>query len=65
MKAALIALTALALVVAAPAAVQAQDPCPSDCAPPEPCGWGPDLRKDPDGWVLFYVDCVEDEILLP
>ncbi len=68
MKTPLVALAALALLASAPGVVEAQDPCPSHCEPPEPCGWPPDLRKYPVQWAEFWVDCVGEQtggIVLP
>ena len=55
----LLTLGLLALPAAAPVAV-AQDPCPSSCTPPEPCGWAPDIRKYPTQWAGWAVGCAEE-----
>ena len=57
MRPVLLLLAAVALVASAPGLVQAQDPCPNHCTPPEPCGWPPDLRKYPVQWAQFWVGC--------
>lgn len=62
MKATLLVFAAIALIAAGPGLATAADPCPSNCAPPEPCGWAPDVRKDPTGFVAHYVRCAEDQL---
>lgn len=57
MKALLLALVLLAAPVAIAPVAAAEGPCPSNCTPPEPCGWAPDPRKDPMGYVEFWTDC--------
>jgi hypothetical protein len=49
----LLGLAALAFVPATALA----DPCPSNCTPPVPCGWAPDIRKDPVGWAEWAAEC--------
>lgn len=64
MRTTLLLVAALALVAFTPTIAAADpNPCPTNCWEPEPCGWGPDMRKDPDGWADFMVDCATD--LLP
>jgi hypothetical protein len=56
-------LLALALVATATilpvAAAAPEDPCPNHCTPPYPCGWAPDVRKDPVGYANWAVRCVK------
>lgn len=55
----LLVLVGLVALTFVPATAVAEGPCPSNCTPPEPCGWAPDIRKDPVGWANWASDCVD------
>lgn len=60
MKTAIVLLVAaLTLVTFVPTPAAAEPgPCPSKCEPPVPCGWAPDIRKDPVGWAEWAAGCL-------
>ncbi|HEX2021526.1 MAG TPA: hypothetical protein VHH36_02355 [Candidatus Thermoplasmatota archaeon] len=61
MNALLVAFSLVALATLLPAAAAEPGPCPGggySCEPPYPCGWAPDVRRDPVGYVEWETRCV-------
>lgn len=63
MKTALLLTIGLLALTLVPATAVAEGPCPSNCTPPEPCGWAPDIRKNPSAWASWAADCAGDVVL--